>query len=132
MNEPAITTATPTEVTKSDVFQPTPHMKVWLDTAMQLESDSITDIAEACNISRKTWYDWINNPEFINWFNTTWNERLRGHAWKLDVIGMKQGKRDFNYWKAMQQRVGNLQDKPQSLQQFNVNGEMSLEFTDKK
>lgn len=98
------------ELTKSDVFKPTPAMRIWLDTAIQLETDSITEIAEACKITRQSWYEWLNKPEFIEWFNNSWNERIKGHAWKLDVIGMKQGKRDFNYWKAMQQRVGNLKE----------------------
>lgn len=132
MSDTASPVSTLRDTTKSDVYKPLPSQKVWLYTALQLETDSITDIARACGIDRTQWYRWLERPGFIEWFNNSWNESLKGHAWKLDVIGMKQGKKDFNYWKAMQQRVGNLQDKPQSLQQFNVNGEMSLEFTDKK
>lgn len=116
------------ESTKPEVFSPTPHMIVWLDTAMQLETDSPTDISDKSGIDRTNWYKWLDLVGFIQWFNAEWDRRLKGHAWRLDVIGMKNGKRDFNYWKSMQQRVGNLQDKPSSLQQFNVNGEMSLEF----
>lgn len=112
MTNQAITTKddTLTKSTKSDVFNPTPHMKVWLDTAIQLETDSPTDISDKSGIDRTNWYKWLDQDGFIEWFNATWNERLRGHAWRLDVVGMKQGKKDFNYWKAMQQRVGNLKE----------------------
>lgn len=112
MTDQAITTKDDTlaSPTKSDVFTPTPHMIVWLDTAIKMETDSPTEIAEACGQDRTNWYDWSKKQGFIEWFNTSWNERLRGHAWRLDVVGMKQGKKDFNYWKAMQQRVGNLKE----------------------
>lgn len=109
------------ESTKNDVFAPTPHMKVWLETAMQLETDSPTDISDKSGIDRTNWYKWIDLTGFIEWFNAEWDRKLKGHAWRLDVIGMKNGKRDFNYWKSMQQRVGNLQDKvgPTVAIQFN-------------
>lgn len=120
------------DLTKSDVFTPTPGMQLWLITAMQLETDSITDIAQACQMSRTAWYEWLDKPGFIDWYNATWNEKIKSQAWRLDTIGMKNAKKDFNYWKSMQQRVGNIQDKPSSLQQFNVNGEMSIEFDSKE
>ena len=106
--------------TNSDVYKPLPSQIVWLDTALQLETDSITDIEQACGIDRTQWYRWLDRPGFIDWYNNTWNEKLRGHAWKLDIIGMKQGKKDFNYWKAMQQRVGNLTEKPTVALQVNT------------
>lgn len=110
-----------TEIVK---FTPTPAMLVWLDAAMRTESDSISDIAENCEpkIDRTNWYKWLGQEGFIEWFNTTWNERLKGHAWKLDMIGLKNSKRDFNYWKSMQQRVGNLQEKQSQVSGVNVSG----------
>jgi hypothetical protein len=114
-----------TDITK---WKPTPGMQLWLNTAIQLESDSVSEIATECKMSRTAWYDWLKDDNFLKWWREEWNKRLAGHAWKLDAIGMKNSKRDFNYWKTMQERVGNISDKPGSLQQFNVNGEMTLEF----
>lgn len=119
------------ELTKSDVYQPTPHMIVWLDTAIQLMTDSVSDISEACKISRTAWYDWLKDDNFRKWFKETWDKKLAGESWKLDAIGFKNAKRDHRYWQDMQKRVGNLVDKPTTLQQYNVQGAMSLEFTDK-
>lgn len=111
-----------TEIVK---FTPTPSMMIWLDAAMRTESDSISEIAENCEpkIDRTNWYKWLEQDGFIEWFNNAWNERIKGHAWKLDMIGLKNSKRDFNYWKSMQQRVGNLTEKqsPTVAIQFNSN-----------
>ena len=107
-------------------FEPTPHMLVWLDTALRLETDSISEISQKCKITRQTWYEWLRNEAFIKWFRDEWDKRLSGHAWKLDAIGMKNARRDYNYWKSMQERVGNLVDKPSTLQQFNLGKDNAL------
>jgi hypothetical protein len=115
----------PTEEVK---FKPTPHMMVWLDTALQLDTDNVTEIAQACSQDRTNWYDWQKKEGFIEWFNAEWDKRLKGHAWKLDVIGMKNAKRDFNYWKAMQNRAGRLEDKGSNTAvQINFNSDKYVE-----
>lgn len=98
--------------TDKEKFTPTPTMVLWLDVAIRLESDNPTEIAENCEpkIHRTNWYNWLDKTGFIEWYNEEWNKRIKGHAWRLDVIGFKNSKKDFNYWKAMQQRVGNLKE----------------------
>lgn len=117
-------------VTSAKEFTPNLDMMKWVDTAIQLETDTISDIAEACGIDRKQWYRWLDRPGFIDWFRGEWNRKLQAHSWKLDAIGMKRAKVDHKYWHDMQNRVGNLIDKPSTLQQFNVSGEMKVEFTE--
>jgi len=87
-------------------YKPSANQEKWIDIAIQMETDEIKAIAEACDIDRTTWYQWLKQDGFIEWFNTEWDKRLRGHAWRLDVIGLKNAKKDFNYWKSMQKRVG--------------------------
>jgi hypothetical protein len=95
-------------LTEIKPFKPTPGMIVWLDTAVQLQTDVITDISQACEISRTAWYDWLKQEGFIEWFNEEWKKKLRSHAFRLDVIGLNRAKRgDYNFWKDMQRRVGN-------------------------
>ena len=36
-------------------------MIVWLETSLQLQVTSITEIAKACQISRQSWYNWIKS-----------------------------------------------------------------------
>lgn len=111
---PVIVEEKPTEVTPEPIFQPTPHMIVWLDAALKSETDEIAVIAKNCNMSRNSWYRWVRNPKFIEWFDAEWDKKIKSYAWKLDAIGMKNAKRDYNYWKAMQHRVGNTVEESKS------------------
>lgn len=115
-----------TDTTLSDVFHPTPHMLVWIDTAIQLMTDNITEVSDACSIQRSTWYNWLKDDKFRVWFKQEWDKRLAGDSWKLDAIGMKNAKRDHRYWQDMQRRVGNLVDKTQIA----VANQMNVEFVD--
>jgi len=115
--------------TDNKVFKPTPHMIVWLDTAMKLKTDVIDEISRVSGIEESTWYRWIKDDQFRLWYKAEWDRRLAIFGPQLDAIGLKNAKRDFKYWETMQKRVGNLQEGPKSLQQFNVTGEMKLEFT---
>lgn len=92
-------------------FTPSAGMKVWLDAAIQSDTDNITEIAQSCGMDRKNWYVWLDKPGFIEWWEAEWNRKLLGQGWRLDQIGMKNAKRDHRYWESMQKRMGRLQDK---------------------
>ncbi len=109
--------------TDRPIFKPTPHMIVWLDKAIELMTDNITEIATACGVDRTNWYKWLDLPEFNNWFKETWERKLKGQSFKLDVIGMKAAKRDTKALELMMRRVGTLTDSPNTLQQINVGKE---------
>lgn len=97
-------------LTEQKEFQPTPGMIVWLDKALELMTDNISEIERASNITAQTWYYWLKNDNFRLWFKTEWDKRLSGESWKLDAVGMKRARQDFKYWEGMQRRVGNLQE----------------------
>lgn len=96
--------------TELEIFKPTPSMEKWLDTALELMSDSPLEIANASGLDRSTWYKWLKDERFIIWFKQQWDRRLAGEAYKLDAIGMRRAKVDHKYWSDMQRRVGNLTD----------------------
>lgn len=96
------------EVTKTDEFQPTPAMVVWLDTAAKSITGNVSEISKECNISRQSWHRWMRSGEFREWFKKEWEKALAGVAWKLDVIGLQRASEDYRYWETMQKRVGNL------------------------
>ena len=73
-------------------------------------SDNVSEIAEECGVDRTLWYDWLKNDDFRLWFKTNWDKRLAGESWKLDVIGLRQARKDHKYWQDMQRRVGNLRE----------------------
>lgn len=93
-------------------FKPTPHMEKWIDQAMQMETDEIKAIAEACGMDRNNWYNWLKLDGFLDWFNAEWDRRLQSVGWRLDTIAVRNAKRDYRYWEGMQKRLGRLQDKP--------------------
>lgn len=97
--------------TETNIFQPTPAMRVWLDVATELLSDNVSEIAKECKVSRQSWYQWIKDDSFMRWFQQEWDKRIRGHGWKLDVIGFHKARENHSYWKSMQERLGNLPSK---------------------
>ena len=108
---------TPKDLAKPQEFKPTPAMRVWLDTAVKLMSDNLSEIERECQISRNNWYEWLKKPGFIEWWRSEWDKRLRAHGWRLDAMGLQRAKRDFKYWESMQKRVGNIADRDQPTQQ---------------
>lgn len=104
------------DLTEIKEFKPSPGMQLWLERSIELETDSITDIAEACKMSRQSWYEFQKVPGFVEWYDAEWTRRLQGYGWKLDVYGMKNAKKDVKYWELMQKRLGRLQEKNTNVQ----------------
>lgn len=103
------------ELTKSDVFKPTPAMRIWLDTAIDIVSDSPTDIAEKSQLSRAVWYEWLKIPEFEDWYYGEYKKARRRWLPTLDRIGMGNAKKDYNYWKDMKATTGDAPIKEPSV-----------------
>lgn len=114
------------ELTKPKDFNPTPAMRVWVDTAVALVSDSPTEIANECKVSRENWYLWQKVEGFEDWYYAEY-KRLRTR-WipKLDRIGMKKAEEQFNYWEAMNKKAG--EDVSQPMNQVNIQNNMKIEF----
>lgn len=112
-----IVTQESTELTKQKEFKPTPSMIVWLDTAMRLMTDNISEIERESSITAQAWYKWLKDDEFKLWFKREWDKKIAIIGPALDVTGFKMAKRgSFPHWESMQKRVGNLQEKGTSVQ----------------
>lgn len=102
-------------------FEPTPDMYKWRNTAFELGyTATLTAIERQSNVQRQRWYIWIKKPEFLDWWQTQWEEHMKTIKWKLDSIGMAQAKKDFNYWKAMKFGVQEFENKNQVNNQINI------------
>ncbi len=44
----------------------------------------------------------------MEWWSIQWKSYLTVNRWKLDVIGIKQAEKNYDYWITMMERVGNL------------------------
>lgn len=101
------------DLTITKEFKPTPAMRIWIDTDIRLMTDNVSEIERESKITAQSWYLWIKDPAFIEWYNNEWNVRIKSKINDLDKIGFRNAKRDYKYWEAMQKRVGNLTDTPQ-------------------
>lgn len=91
------------------LFKPTNKMLEWFQTALELGyTASISSVAEKCKQSRNNWYVWVQNSEFVLWFDSEMRKHLTISRWKLDAIGMKKAEENYDYWLSMMERVGNL------------------------
>lgn len=109
----------PKEITAKDAeivaqFEPTPAMRLWLDTAVKLISDSPTEIANESKIARQTWYDWLEVEGFEDWYYENYKNKRKRWIPSLDMIGMEHAKKGkYDFWKDMRKAAGeNLDDKP--------------------
>jgi hypothetical protein len=107
-----------TELTKKKEFKPTPAMKVWLDTAVELASDSPTEIAEKSKLTKQAWYKWLKEVDgFEDWYYKEYQNKRRRWIPTLDKIGMKQAKRgEYQFWKDMNKKAGEDLDAKQESQ----------------
>ena len=107
-------------------FKPTKKMVKWMLTTFELGFEaSGRQIAEASGVCRENWYAWINREGFIDWWDSQWQQVLKKNRWQLDAIGLKEAKKNYNYWKDMMNRTGNTIPEPNQIgqqvnQQFNL------------
>jgi hypothetical protein len=105
-------------------FKPTPHMEKWLDTAVELNSDSPKEISTVSELRRANWYDWLKVPGFEDWYYENYKKKRRRWLPTLDKIGMKQAQRgEFNFWKEMNKKAGD---------DFDGKGGMNIDNSDVK
>jgi hypothetical protein len=126
--EVSVTSGELKELTKPPELKITPAMIVWVDTAVKLVSDSPSDISPQCHISRDSWYRWLKLPGFLEWFGSQWKARRSMWVPTLDKMGMNRAAKNFDYWKAMNQKAGELIDEGdhQPRQVVSILGGMTL------
>lgn len=106
------------DVKKDEVFRPTPHMLVWLDTQVDLLTKNKAEIARRANIAEKTWYEWLKLPKFEDWYWPEYDKRMRRLKDTVDEIGLQYAKRGSStHFEYLAKRVGNI---PSSGNQTNV------------
>ena len=103
------------KITEIAAFNPTLKMEEYLETAVALLTDSPSKIVAKCTAGRTSWYDWRKIEGFEDWFYTEYRKRRVRIIPKLDEIGMKFAtKGSFQHWEALNKKVGELQDAPQT------------------
>jgi hypothetical protein len=117
-------------------FTPTPAMEKWLDTQIEIKSDSPKKISEHCSLSREVWYRWLEKKGFEDWYYAEYEKKIRRYRPRLDAIGMKESEKgSYNHWKDMQRFAGRVETPQQTthiqIPIFNVmTKEAKAELTD--
>lgn len=110
------------ESTEIEVFKPTPHMIVWIDTAIQMIGESIESIATECGIDRSTYYSWKKDPKWIDWYTEEYKKRRSRLIPQLDEIAMKWARKgSFSHLELLTGKAGDLPNKgPDTAIQVNI------------
>lgn len=110
------------ESTAKEDFKPTPHMLHWLNTQVQTQSDVIDQIARDSGIDESSWYKWLKQEHFEDWY---WGEYDRlTRRWKptVDAIGLKFAKKGSpQHFEYLAKRVGNVNNEKAQVTSTQLN-----------
>jgi hypothetical protein len=100
------------DIVKPQEFQPTPHMQVWLDTQVRLQTDVVDEIERESKIADAHWSRWCKEVKgFEDWYWNEYDKRTRRWKPTIDAIGMKFAKKgSAEHFKYLAQRVGNIRE----------------------
>ena len=99
------------KVTGEEKFIPNQDMVKWLNTSMELQTNTLTDIEAACNIRRQQWYRWIELEGFEDWYYAEYEKRLARLRPNVDRIGWKFAERgSYNHLELMAKRTGAIKE----------------------
>jgi len=87
-------------------FTPTIIQMQVLAVALSMEhGDSMRHWFKVIGHNRNTWYHWIKNPLFVEWWNKAWEKGLTQYRSEWIAIGLKNMAIDKDYWKEMGSRI---------------------------
>lgn len=98
-----------TESEQIKEFKPTLAMQKWLDTAIEIQSDSVTKIARTAELDDSNWYKWLDKDGFEDWYYENYRQKRKRWLPTLDAIGLQQAKRgSYNHWRDMREAAGDV------------------------
>ncbi len=109
------------DANKVNDFKPTPAMEKWLGTAVELQSDSPTEISEKSSLSKRVWYQWLKQPGFEDWYYENYKNKRKRWLPTLDKIGLEQAKKGkYDFWKDLRRSAGEVDDEKDTNVQVNI------------
>ena len=106
---------------KVNNFKPTPAMEKWLDTAIELRSDSPTEISQQSSLTKQAWYKWLKQPGFEDWYYENYKNKRKRWLPTLDKIGLEQAKKGkYDFWKDLRRSAGEVEDEKDTNVQVNI------------
>ena len=109
------------DVEKVEQFHPRPAQEKWLDTAVELQSDSPTEISREARLQKSNWYQWLKEPGFEDWYYENYKNKRKRWLPTLDKIGLEQAKKGkYDFWKDLRRSAGEVDDEKDTNVQVNI------------
>lgn len=110
------------ESTAKEDFKPTPHMLHWLNTQVQTQSDVIDQIARDSGIDESSWYKWLKQEHFEDWYWGEYDKMTRRWKPTVDAIGLRFAKKGSpQHFEYLAKRVGNIREKGEATVPVQIN-----------
>jgi hypothetical protein len=81
---------------------------------------TISAWCKAADISRPTYYKWLEDEEFYAWFEPERARLMKRNKAYLDNIGLKLAAKDFRYWEALQMMYGDYKRQIEQSGTFDI------------
>lgn len=107
----------------STEFKPSDNQLLWFNTAVKNATKSPTDVAELLDMDRSTFYRWMDDPKFREWWEAQWAKYYEQMKHRLIEAGAKQAETNHTWWRDMMEILGFAkpkEDKPATQNTINV------------
>ncbi len=105
-----------TSLTVSTKFDPSENQVKFLQAAINVGTyKNKSSVAEQAGVDRSTWYNWLKEDGFPEWFYSEFNRSIQFRVFELDMICFNQASRDFKYMELLQKKYGGLSSKESGL-----------------
>jgi len=86
-------------------FKPTEDQLKVLEASMNMEiKPTISAFMDEAGVSRRNWYNWIGNPEFVKWWGQQWEMFMGANVFHLDKMCYMKAASDFRYMELLQMK----------------------------
>lgn len=107
----------------STKFVPKENQIKWFHKAVELRSKSPTEIADALELDRTNFYQWMDDPGFREWWDGEWAKFYSQIKHRLIEAGAKNAETNHAWWQDMMRFAGLMKEeeaKPANVQQVNI------------
>jgi len=96
-------------------YEPTPKQLKLLEAYLNPDiAASVTAVCKDADVSRTTYYEWMKDEAFCEWFWDEFNRHKTHIRAQLVKIGVRRAKEDHRYWADMMRRMDLLEGQLES------------------
>lgn len=113
-------------------FVPTENQIKWFETAVKHATKSPSDVADLMEMDRSTFYRWMDNPKFREWWEAQWAKYYEQMKHRLIEAGARQAATNHTWWRDMMEIMGFAKPKEEVAKPQNTINIMANAFGAKK